>query len=96
MRLPPGLALPGEDTRNLVGLDIEKVEGNVLDLPSLDRAIAGCDTLFHLAAIFSIWEKDRGIFYKVNLQGSRNMLWTARRAGVERIVYTSSIAAACV
>jgi dihydroflavonol-4-reductase len=86
------MVLPGEDTRNLVGLDVEKVEGNVLEPPSLERAIAGCDTLFHLAAIFSIWEKDRSIFYKVNLQGSRNMLWTARRAEVEKIVYTSSIA----
>ena len=87
------MVLPGEDTRNLVGLDIEKIEGNVLDLPSIDRALSGCDTLFHLAAVYSIWEQDRSIFYKVNVQGSRNILWAARRAEVEKIVYTSSVAA---
>jgi dihydroflavonol-4-reductase len=87
------MVLPGEDTRNLVKLDVEKIEGNVLDLPSIDRALTGCDTLFHLAAVYSIWEKDRSIFYKVNVQGSRNVLWAARKAGVEKVVYTSSVAA---
>ena len=85
------MVLPGEDDRNLVGLDVEKVEGNVLDVASLDRALEGCDTLFHLAAIYSHWEQDRRVFYKVNLQGSRNTLWAARRAEIEKIVYTSSI-----
>jgi dihydroflavonol-4-reductase len=86
------MILPGEDVRNLEGLDVERVEGNVLDPPSVDAALKGCDTLFHLAAIFSIWARDRSIFYKVNLQGSRNVLWAARRAELEKIVYTSSIA----
>lgn len=86
------MILPGEDTRNLKGLDVETVEGNVLDPPSVDAALKGCDTLFHLAAIFSIWVRDRSVFYKVNLQGSRNVLWAAKRAEVEKIVYTSSIA----
>jgi len=88
-----GMILPGEDQRNLAGLEIEKVEGDVLNPSSLDRALKDCDTLFHLAAIYQIWLKDRSRFYKVNLQGSRNMLWAARRAGVEKVVYTSSIAA---
>ena len=87
------MVLPGEDVRNLEGLDVEKVEGNVLDPSSLDSALNGCDTLFHLAAVYAIWARDRRIFYDVNLQGSRNMLWAARRADVEKIVYTSSIAA---
>ena len=69
------MVLPGEDQRNISGLDIEVVEGNVLDPPSLAKAIKGCDTLFHLAGIYSIWRKDRGDYYRVNLQGSRNMLW---------------------
>jgi len=86
------MILPGEDTRNLKGLDIERVDGNVLDPDSLDKALAGCDTLFHLAAIFSIWARDRGIFYHVNLQGARNMLWSARNADLEKVVFTSSIA----
>ena len=87
------MVLPGEDLRNLEGLDVEKVEGNVLDPPSLDEALKGCDTLFHLAAIYSIWGRDQSRFYRVNLQGSRNMLWAARRADLEKTVYTSSIAA---
>ena len=88
-----GMILPGEDQRNLAGVEIEKVEGDVLDPSSLDRALKSCDTLFHLAAIYQIWLKDRSRFFKVNLQGSRNMLWAARRAGLEKVVYTSSIAA---
>ncbi len=86
------MVLPGEDQRNISGLDVEVVEGNVLDPPGLARAIKSCDTLFHLAGIYSIWRKDRGDYYRVNLQGSRNMLWEAKRADVEKIVYTSSIA----
>lgn len=86
------LVMTGEDRRNLRGLEVEIVEGDVLDPPSLDRAIAGCDVLFHLAAIYRLWKPDRGIFYRVNLQGSRNMLWAAWRAEVEKVVYTSSIA----
>ena len=85
------MVLPGEDQRNLEGLDIEKVEGDLRDPPSLDRALKGCDTLFHLAAIYAIWLKDRNVIYDVNMQGSRNMLWSAKRAEVEKVVYTSSI-----
>ena len=86
------MVLEGEDQRNLDGLELEKIEGNVLDPPSLDRALQGCDALFHLAAVYKIWHRDRSVFYKVNLQGSRNTLWAALRAGVEKVVYTSSIA----
>ncbi len=86
------MILPGEDQRNLAGIDVERVEANVLDVPSVEAAIKGCDTLFHLAAIFANWVPDRSVFFKVNLQGSRNVLWAARRAGVEKVVYTSSIA----
>jgi dihydroflavonol-4-reductase len=86
------LVLKDEDQRNLEGLDIEKVEGDVLDPEGFDRALRGCDALFHLAAVYKIWHKDRSVFYKVNLQGSRNVLWAARRSGVEKVVFTSSIA----
>ena len=87
------MVLPGEDLRNLENLEVEKFEGNVLDSAGLDVAMKGCDTLFHLAAIFSIFTRDRGLFYRVNLEGSRNVLWAANRADVEKVVYTSSIAA---
>lgn len=86
------LTLAGEDLSNLAGLDVDKIEGDVLDPLVLDRALAGCDALFHLAAVYKIWHRDRGVFYRVNLQGSRNVLWAARRAEVEKVVFTSSIA----
>ncbi|MDA8137726.1 MAG: SDR family oxidoreductase [Desulfobacteraceae bacterium] len=87
------LLRPGENTRNLDGLDIERMEGDILDKAAVAKAIQGVDTLFHLAAVYAIWMKDwRGI-YEVNLQGSRNLLWAALKADIERVVYTSSIAA---
>jgi len=87
------MILPGEDDRNLLGVDVERVPGNVMEPETLDAALKGCDTLFHLAAIFSLLKPDRKIFYDVNVQGSRNALWAARKADLERIVYTASIAA---
>jgi len=86
------MVLPGEDERNLAGVDVEKVPGNILDPPSLDAALSGCDTLFHLAALYSL-HAPRRAFFDVNLQGSRNMLWAAKKADLEKIVYTASIAA---
>ncbi|HEY5493474.1 MAG TPA: NAD-dependent epimerase/dehydratase family protein, partial [Candidatus Anoxymicrobiaceae bacterium] len=87
------MVLPGEDDRNLAGVDVERVSGDVMEPETLDAALKGCDTLFHLAAIYSLLKPDRKIFYDVNLQGSRNMLWAARKADLEKIVYTASIAA---
>jgi dihydroflavonol-4-reductase len=86
------MVLPGEDERNLAGVDVEKVPGDILDPPSLDAALQGCDTLFHLAALYSL-QAPRKAFFDVNLQGSRNMLWAAKKADLEKIVYTASIAA---
>lgn len=87
------LIRPGEDTANLKDLDVELVEGDLLDKDAVKLAVKGTDTVFHLAAIFSIWMKDWSRIYEVNLQGSRNILWTALHHGVKRVVYTSSIAA---
>jgi dihydroflavonol-4-reductase len=87
------LLLPGERTDNLKGLDVELVRGDILDRRSIAKAMKKIDTLFHLAAIYSIWMKDWGRIYEVNCQGTRNTLWSAMDAGVKRVVYTSSIAA---
>lgn len=87
------LLRPGESRANLDGLDLEIVEGDLLDAAAVDRAAQGVDTLFHLAAIYAIWMKDWAPIYEVNLQGSRNVLWSALKRGVGRVVYTSSIAA---
>lgn len=87
------LIRPDEDISNLSGLDVEMVRGDVLDAAAVWKAVQGVDTVFHLAAIYSIWMKDWSRIYEVNLQGSRNILWACLRAGVGRVVYTSSIAA---
>ncbi len=84
---------PGESRRNLNGCDIEILEADVLDAEAVNKAVAGKDTVFHLAAIYAIWMPDWKPIYEVNLQGSRNVLWAALKNGVSRVVYTSSIAA---
>ncbi len=88
------LIRPKENTINLKGLDIEMMEGDVLDEARVKEAIKGVDTIFHLAAIYAIWMEDWKWIYEVNLQGSRNVLWAAFKADhIDRVVYTSSIAA---
>ncbi len=86
------LALPNERADNVQGLDVEIVRGNVLSLDDSKEAVAGTDTVFHCAAIYKDGMPDPTIMYDVNLRGTFNVLEAARRAGVERVVYTASIA----
>jgi len=90
------LVRPGSDMRNIAGLDIEIAEGDVTDPVSLQRAISGCKVVFHAAALYSFWVRDPGLIYRVNVDGTKNVLTAAKRAGIERIVYTSSVAALAV
>ena len=83
------LVLPGSPTDNLQGLDIAMVPGDIND-PGLERAIAGCRYVFHLAAYNALWEADWELAYRCNVLGTRNVLAAARLAGVERTVYTGS------
>ncbi|MCA9772176.1 MAG: NAD-dependent epimerase/dehydratase family protein, partial [Myxococcales bacterium] len=79
---------------NLAGLPIERVEGDLLDTRSLRPAVEGCDTIFHLAAIYKAWMPDPSVMYRVNIHGTRALFAAALQAGgVERVVYTSSLAA---
>ena len=87
-----GLARPGSDRQALEGLSVDIAEGDLLDVASLRRAVAGCDTLFHVAALYAYWPPDRDLFYRVNVEGTRNVLEAARDAGVQRTVFTSSSA----
>ena len=88
------LIRPKENTANLKGLDIEMMQGDILDEGKVKEAIKGVDTIFHLAAIYAIWMEDWKWIYEVNLQGSRNVLWAALKSNrIDRVVYTSSIAA---
>jgi dihydroflavonol-4-reductase len=84
---------PGAPRRNLDGLSVEIVEGDVNDRARIAEALKGCDTLYHLAAIYAIWLPDPAKMYEVNVEGSKTVLWAAYRAGLSKVVYTSSIAA---
>ena len=81
----------GEDTSSIEGLPVEKVEGDVLDPASLDAALNGVETVYHLAGIISIMPGKSPFVWRVNVEGTRNVLEAARRARVRRLVYTSSI-----
>lgn len=85
------LVRPGSDRRNLAGLDVEFVEGDLLDPESLADALAGCDELYHVAALYSSREEDAPLMYEVNVGGTKALLKAARRAGVRRVVHTSTI-----
>jgi dihydroflavonol-4-reductase len=86
------LVRPSSDRRNLAGLDVEITEGSLESVASLARAVAGCQTVYHVAADYRIWVPDPGPMFRANVEGTRNLLTAASKAGVERMVYTSSVA----
>jgi dihydroflavonol-4-reductase len=81
----------GEDTTSIRGVDVEKIEGDVLDPESLRPAFASVDVVYHLAGIISIMPGNNPLVWRVNVEGTRNVLAEARRANIRRLVYTSSI-----
>jgi dihydroflavonol-4-reductase len=86
------LARQGSDRRNLRGLDAEVIEGDLTDVNSLQHAARGCEGLFHVAADYRLGARDPKQLYRANVEGTRNVLSAAHRAGVRRIVYTGSVA----
>ncbi len=82
----------GSDRRNLRQLPVELATGDLNDPPSLAGALAGCEALFHVAADYRLGVADPRPLYRSNVDGTRNVLEAAQRAGVKRIVYTSSVA----
>jgi dihydroflavonol-4-reductase len=76
----------------LAGLDVESVAGDLF-ARGLSEALRGCDALFHVAARYSLWRRDRDDVLRTNVEGTRNILRAAREAGVPRAVHTSSVAA---
>ena len=78
---------------NLNGLSVEIVEGDLQDPHSLKKAVTGCQGLYHVAAHYALWAQDPSTFYKVNVEGTKHLFRAAGDAGVERIVYTSTIGA---
>ncbi|HEX4595796.1 MAG TPA: NAD-dependent epimerase/dehydratase family protein, partial [Bryobacteraceae bacterium] len=82
------LARPSSQVREL---EVEVVTGDLRDRESLDRAVAGCGAVFHVAADYRLWAKDPSELYRSNVEGTRNLLAAARQAGVEKVVYTSTV-----
>jgi len=86
------LARPGGNRRNLAGLDAEIAEGMLEDPASLAAAVAGCRHLFHVAADYRLWVPDPTAMFRANVDGTRDLMRAALAAGVDRVVYTSSVA----
>jgi dihydroflavonol-4-reductase len=82
---------PGADTRQLDGLDVETVTGDLRDPDAVKHAVAGCTSVFHVAALYRFWARHPKDFYDVNVGGTRNVLTASADAGVARIVYTSTV-----
>ena len=78
--------------RNLEGLKAETATGDLRDAGSLEKAMSGCDTVFHVAADYRLWVRDPEEMYRSNVDGTRAILEAARKNGVRRVVYTSSVA----
>lgn len=72
-------------------LDVERVSGDLRDSGSLENAVQGCGLVFHVAADYRLWSKHPDDLYRSNVDGTRNLLDAAGRAGVERVVYTSTV-----
>jgi len=80
------------DLRNVDGLRADRVTGDLRSPASLEKAISGCDTVFHVAADYRLWVRDPEQMYRSNVEGTRAVLDAARKNGVRRVVYTSSVA----
>lgn len=83
----------GSDRRNLQDLPVDIAVGDITDETSLGTALSGCEALFHVAADYRLWAPRPELLYRTNIEGTRKVLEAARRAGVVRVVYTSSVAA---
>jgi len=70
---------------------VETVRGDLRDPASLERAVEGCEVAFHVAADYRLWTRDPQEMFRSNVDGTRNLLAAAKRAGVERVVYTSTV-----
>lgn len=86
------LLRPESDSRNVEGLAVETRLGSLDDPASLARAVEGCRFLFHVAADYRLWVPDPAAMYRTNVEGTEALMRAALAAGVERIVYTSSVA----
>src|SRR6202023_1095955 len=87
------LVRPTSDLGNLDDLkNADRVVGDLRDAASIEKALSGCDVVFHVAADYRLWVRDPDEMYRSNVEGTRSLLEAARKQGVRRVVYTSSVA----
>jgi len=85
------LVEPNVDAGNLEGLDVKQVVGDLRRADDVRQVVSGCRAVFHVAALYRFWARDPSAFYAINVEGTRNVLGAATEAGVERLVYTSTV-----
>src|SRR2546425_6319736 len=86
------LVRSSSDPKNIQQLNADRVVGDLCDPESIDRAMAGCDVVFHVAADYRLWIRDPEQMYRANVEGTRAILQATRKNRVRRVVYTSSVA----
>jgi len=86
------LVRPTSNLKNLEGLHAETAMGDLRDAASLEKAMSGCEVVFHVAADYRLWVQDPAEMYRSNVEGTRAILEAARKNGVRCVVYTSSVA----
>jgi dihydroflavonol-4-reductase len=86
------LVRPSSDLRNIEGLNAERVTGDLCDPQSIEKALQGCEAVFHVAADYRLWVRDPESMYRANVEGTRAIIDAARKNRVRRVVYTSSVA----
>jgi len=90
------LVRAGSNPLLIQGLPVERCEGDLRDILSLGRAMKGIRRVFHVAADYRLWSRNPREIYQINVEGTRNLFEASRQAGVERIVYTSTVATMAV
>jgi dihydroflavonol-4-reductase len=86
------LVRPTSNLKNLEGLKADTATGDLRDPASIEKAMSGCDTVFHVAADYRLWLRDPAEMYGSNVEGTRAILEAARKNKVRSVVYTSSVA----
>jgi dihydroflavonol-4-reductase len=86
------LVRPGSDLRNIENLKADHATGDLRDAASIERAMSGCEVVFHVAADYRLWVPDSEQMYQSNVEGTRAILDAAHKNGVRKVVYTSSVA----
>jgi len=85
------LVRPEANTSTIDGTGVERITGDILDRESVDRAVQGCQAVFHCAAIYAFWSKTPTLIHRTNVDGTAIVLRAARQAGASRVVFTSTV-----